>query len=93
MEWADGRIVIRAGGKDLPFPMALDGAGPIPRELGGKEPYYGATTAAYGVSFYPTNLLIDRNGTLVTRLDKRNVRWDVETALGVKPDGERPEDP
>jgi thiol-disulfide isomerase/thioredoxin len=42
-------------GRDLPFLVALDGDG--------------ATTAAYGITTFPTSLLIDREGNVVRRLD------------------------
>jgi RNA polymerase sigma factor (sigma-70 family) len=42
-------------GRDLPFLVALDGDG--------------ATTAAFGITMFPTSLLIDREGNVVRRLD------------------------
>jgi RNA polymerase sigma factor (sigma-70 family) len=42
-------------GRDLPFLVALDGEG--------------ATTAAFGITMFPTSLLIDRDGNVVRRLD------------------------
>jgi thiol-disulfide isomerase/thioredoxin len=55
-------------GRDLPFPVALDGG--TPREP--RDDFHGATTAAYSVSRFPTTLLIDRNGMLVEQLDLSN---------------------
>ena len=42
-------------GRDLPFLVALDGDG--------------STTATYGITTFPTSLLIDRDGNVVGRLD------------------------
>ena len=42
-------------GRDLPFLVALDGAG--------------ASTTAYGIASFPTSLLIDRDGNVVRRLE------------------------
>jgi RNA polymerase sigma factor (sigma-70 family) len=42
-------------GRDLPFLVALDGDG--------------ATTAAFGITTFPTSLLIDRDGNVARRLD------------------------
>ena len=44
-------------GRDLPFLVALDGAG--------------ASTTAYGIASFPTSLLIDRDGNVVRRLEER----------------------
>jgi hypothetical protein len=67
-------------GRDLPFLIALDGDG--------------ATTAAFGITTFPTPLLIDRDGNVVRRLDVGpSVPYDNETAisklLGVA--GKRPD--
>ena len=66
-------------GRDLPFLVALDGDG--------------ATTAAFGITTFPTSLLIDRDGNVVHQLDNgpsvpdRNVAA-ISRLLGV--DGKRP---
>ena len=49
-------------GRDLPFLVALDGDG--------------ATTAAFGITTFPTSLLIDRDGNVVRRLDNGPGRPD-----------------
>jgi RNA polymerase sigma factor (sigma-70 family) len=66
-------------GRDLPFLVALDGDG--------------ATTAAFGVTTFPTSLLIDREGNIARRLDDGPAVPDNNVAaisklLGV--DGKRP---
>jgi thiol-disulfide isomerase/thioredoxin len=66
-------------GRDLPFLVALDGDG--------------ATTAAFGITTFPTSLLIDRDGNVVRRLDNGPTVPDNNVAaisglLGV--DGKRP---
>jgi thiol-disulfide isomerase/thioredoxin len=52
-------------GRDLPFLVALDGADkPGP----GDNPYgSGDTTAAYGITGFPTQVLIDKDGNVVGR--------------------------
>ena len=44
-------------GRDLPFPVALDG---------------GPTTAAYGITDFPTTYVIGRDGKLIESIDLRN---------------------
>ncbi|HEV2294817.1 MAG TPA: TlpA disulfide reductase family protein [Tepidisphaeraceae bacterium] len=56
------------GGRDLPFLIALDGGGET-RIRGTAATARGATTAAYGISQFPTMLLIGPDGTLVRSLD------------------------
>jgi thiol-disulfide isomerase/thioredoxin len=55
-------------GRDLPFPIAIDGG--TSTQPDGK--FRGSTTAAYDVHIFPTTLLIDRNGMLVEQLDLSN---------------------
>jgi thiol-disulfide isomerase/thioredoxin len=57
------------GGKDLPFLVALDGGGETPIE-GKERTARGATTAAYGIDSFPTQVLIDREGKVVGRARK-----------------------
>ena len=57
-------------GRDLPFPVAIDGAGD-----GG-----GPTTAAYGITSFPTTLIIDRDGKLIEEVNLRNPRVRDEIA-------------
>jgi hypothetical protein len=52
-------------GRALPFPIEIDGG--AKSDPGGE--IRGATTAAYDVHYFPTTLLIDRNGVLVKQLD------------------------
>jgi thiol-disulfide isomerase/thioredoxin len=48
-------------GRDLPFLVALDGGGPTPIR-GTENTARGATTAAYGITGFPTQVLIGRDG-------------------------------
>src|SRR5690606_38929166 len=50
-------------GRELPFPVLLDGGGEtlIP---GTDTKARGATTAAYGITAFPTTLVIDRQGRI-----------------------------
>jgi peroxiredoxin len=57
-------------GRDLPFPVALDGGTPVVPAEGDR--WHGATTEAYGISIFPTTLLIDREGKIV----KQVTAWD-----------------
>lgn len=52
------------GGKDLPFLVALDGGGECPIE-GTDNTASGATTAAYGINTFPTQILIGRDGKVI----------------------------
>lgn len=58
------------GRSDLPFPVAIDGGGlqPIP---GQDRKARGITTACYGISGFPTAVLIDRDGNVVGEFDYR----------------------
>ena len=53
-------------GRDLNFPIALDGGGPT-SVAGTNETAPGATTAAYGVKSFPTTLLIGADGKVIGR--------------------------
>ena len=48
-------------GREIPFPVVLDGGGEISVEGTGIT-VNGATTAAYGITSWPTTLVIDRDG-------------------------------
>lgn len=56
-------------GRDLPFAVALDGGGPTPIP-DTDEFARGATTASYGIQAFPTQIIIDRDGTVVGRRRK-----------------------
>jgi len=56
------------GGRDLPFLVALDGGGPTPI-AGSDRTAKGATTAAYGITGFPTTILIDRKGKLAGKFN------------------------
>ena len=58
-------------GRDLPFRVALDGGGKC-RIRHSAQCDDGATTAEYGITRYPTTLLVDRAGTLVGEADPRD---------------------
>ena len=51
-------------GRTIPFPVALDGGGETPID-GTDLKVKGATTAAYGITSFPTTLLIGRDGRIV----------------------------
>lgn len=51
-------------GRDIPFPVALDGGGKTLIK-GTNQTSIGATTAAYGVLSFPTKILIDKDGKLL----------------------------
>jgi len=56
------------GGREIPFLIALDGGGnKVVKGTDRNVP--GATTAAYGVSAFPTTVLVDTKGRLVGRFD------------------------
>jgi thiol-disulfide isomerase/thioredoxin len=58
-------------GRNIPFPVALDGGG-ITGIEGTERTSEGATTAAYGIQSWPTTVLIDRNGTVVKEFHSSN---------------------
>ena len=55
-------------GRDLPFLIALDGGGKRPIK-GTDLTALGATTAAYGISAFPTTVLVDKNGRVVGKFN------------------------
>lgn len=55
-------------GRDLPFRIALDGGGES-RVPGSGFYCRGATTAEYGIMSFPTTLLVDRTGTIVSSVN------------------------
>jgi len=63
------------GGRDLPFPIALDGGGDH-RIPGTAEFALGATTAAYSVHSFPSTFLIGPDGKVVAMLDLRGDEKD-----------------
>ena len=70
------------GGRGLPFLIALDGGGRT-RITRTALTTRGATTAAYGITGFPTTLLIDRDGKLVRDIDVRrpDARGEIEKLL------------
>ena len=54
----------RLNGKRIPFPIVLDGGGETTIQ-GMDTKVWGCTTAAYGITRWPTQLLIDEDGKLV----------------------------
>jgi len=72
-------------GRDLPFLVALDGGGEIPVE-GRHAAVKGATTAAYGVPFWPTCVLIDRDGKVQGTIFTHQPGYlaTIEQALGIQ---------
>jgi uncharacterized protein (TIGR03067 family) len=71
-------------GKDLPFPVGLASG----KQIGdGDESSRGAVARQYGVTSYPTTVLIDRDGNVVGRFHARDIkaaRAQVEKLLGGK---------
>ena len=69
-------------GRDIPFPVALDGGGITQIK---DTPYtsVGATTAAYGVQNFPTKLLINRDGKLIGEFstDRADYIQQIESLL------------
>ena len=63
-------------GREIPFPIAIDGGGEtdIP---GTDRTAKGSTTAAYGVQAWPTTILIGPDGNVIERMRIR----DVETSI------------
>ena len=59
------------GGRDLPFRIALAGSG-IPKVDGKEIRVQGQAIADYGITAFPTALLIDRQGNLVGELAPAN---------------------
>lgn len=53
-------------GRDLNFPVALDGGGRM-KIAGTDETVPGATTAAYGITSFPTTVLIGADGKVIGR--------------------------
>ncbi|HUW82639.1 MAG TPA: TlpA disulfide reductase family protein [Phycisphaerae bacterium] len=74
------------GGRDLPFLVALDGGGSTPVEGSDREAK-GATTAAYGISSFPTGVLIGRDGTVLEEFHPQDpdAVARLERLLGVQP--------
>jgi thiol-disulfide isomerase/thioredoxin len=72
-------------GRDLPFLVALDGGGELPVE-GRHAAVRGATTAAYGVPFWPTYVLIGRDGIVQGAIAMHRPEHvaRIEQALGLK---------
>jgi thiol-disulfide isomerase/thioredoxin len=51
-------------GRELPFPVALDGGGPTRIKYSSKTGS-GATTAAYGINSFPTTIAVGRDGNVI----------------------------
>lgn len=68
-------------GRDLPFLVALDGLDkPLPPDI---KPYgSGVTTEAYGISAFPTQVLIDRDGKVVGTPRKGQIEEMLKVAAG-----------
>lgn len=69
-------------GRDLPFLVALDGGGPTRIKYTGTTDR-GATTAAYGITSFPTTVAIGRDGRVVGAVSVRSPdgRQQIETLL------------
>jgi thiol-disulfide isomerase/thioredoxin len=70
------------GGRDLPFLIALDGGGEVLVPGTGRFAR-GATTAAYRVNFFPTTLLVGRDGTIAgsVELYKPDTHHEIEKLI------------
>ena len=69
-------------GRDLPFPVALDGGGQI-RVRYSAVTTRGETTAEYGVTNFPTTILIGRDGSVMGSFDVRDENADAKVAAAV----------
>jgi thiol-disulfide isomerase/thioredoxin len=73
-------------GRDLPFPVALDGGGE--RQIKGTDHTAdGATTAAYAITSYPTTVLIGPEGKVIERFHAPSLEEKIaylEELLGVQ---------
>jgi thiol-disulfide isomerase/thioredoxin/protocatechuate 3,4-dioxygenase beta subunit len=72
------------GSRDLPFRIALAGGGPTAVE-GTEAKANGQTIADYGINSFPTTLLINQQGNLVTRLnhsDLEDTKKRIDKLLG-----------
>ncbi len=78
----------RWAGRAIPFRIALDGGGRTPIE-GTERSVNGATTAAYGITGWPTTVLIDPDGKVVGKYDGH--RQELERMLGLAPGYLEPE--
>jgi len=72
------------GGRDLPFPVALDAGGETRIQYTALT-VRGMNTAAYGVTSFPTTLIVARDGTIVGPVDVRreSAEGEVARALGI----------
>jgi beta-lactamase regulating signal transducer with metallopeptidase domain/thiol-disulfide isomerase/thioredoxin len=69
-------------GRDLPFLVALDGGGDTPI-VGTEVTARGATTAAYGVTSFPTTVLIGRQGEVIGRINAYDAEEILSEMLGI----------
>ncbi len=60
------------GGKDIPFPVALVSLDRVSGPGRNDEDARCALSAAYGVTSYPTTILVDREGRIVERINSDN---------------------
>ena len=72
-------------GKDLPFPSALISGKQT--ATAGSTTYRAPVSAQYGVTGYPTTILIDREGKVVGQFDPQDAKQvaEVEKLLGQGP--------
>ncbi len=71
--------------RDLPFLVALDGGGDT-AITGMDVTARGATTAAYGITSFPTTVLIGRQGEVIGKINAHNAEEVVRGMLGVEAD-------
>ncbi len=71
-------------GRDLPFLVALDGGGDTPI-ADTDATARGATTAAYGITSFPTTVLIGRQGEVIGSMNASGAEEVLSELLGVSP--------
>jgi len=71
-----------AGVQDVPFLLGIDSAEPVSKEQG--KTSLGATAAAYGITAWPTTLLIDQSGKLVESFSLYRGKERLEGMLNVR---------
>ena len=74
-------VTDRWSGRDLPFPVALT-TGRVPIVEGGEPHALGPVSADYGITSYPSLVLIDPEGNVVGRVSLKGVRERIREISG-----------
>ena len=74
-------VTDRWSGRDLPFPVALT-TGRVPIVDGGEPHALGPVSADYGITSYPSLVLIDPEGNVVGRVSLKGVRERIREISG-----------